>query len=100
MAAVADANAPHALDEALKGCSACAYTVIPFLCPNPNDCIPQSVAGVRNVLESCAAETGIKRFVFTSTSMAASPIVFNEEIKVTQSSWNEGALKEAYAPPP
>lgn len=69
--------------------------------PNPQNVIPTAIAGAVNALKSAYAEPSVKRFVFTSSSSAAvlsSP--GTPGILVTKDTWNEDAIKEAWAEPP
>lgn len=63
--------------------------------------IPQAIAFAENALKSAYKEASVKRFVLTSSSSAcylADPSV--PGIKVTADTWNETALKAAWADPP
>lgn len=42
----------------------------------------------------------IKRFVFTSSSTAATTPVPDKEFEITEKSWNQYAIDKAWAPPP
>lgn len=54
-----------------------------------------------NALQAAYAESGVKRFVFTSSSAAAvSSSIGAARIKVTEESWNEDTIKEAWTEPP
>jgi nucleoside-diphosphate-sugar epimerase len=99
--AVPDFNADGAFDEAVKGVSAIAHvaSVLTFD-SNPNNVIPQTVAGVTSILVSALRESSVKEVIFTSSLMASIfPVLGHEEI-VDRNSWNEVAVKAAWAPPP
>lgn len=69
--------------------------------PNPNNVIPGVIAGAVNALKAAYAEPSVKRFVYTSSSSAtvlAHPA--QTGINVTEETWNEDAIKEAWADPP
>src|SRR5579862_9360867 len=59
-----------------------------------------TVAGILNVLNSAAKEQSVKRFVFTSSSTAATLPKPNVEFTVDQNTWNDEVLPVAWAPPP
>ncbi|PNP58456.1 hypothetical protein FNYG_15119 [Fusarium nygamai] len=98
---VPDLSAAGAFDEAVKGVSAVAHiaSVLDFD-PNPNNVVPQTVAGVTSVLESASKESSVTRFVFTSSIVAAVFPTADQDGVVDRNSWNELAVKEAWAPPP
>ncbi|RKL33148.1 hypothetical protein BFJ72_g10164 [Fusarium proliferatum] len=98
---VPDLSAAGAFDEAVKGVSAVAHiaSVLDFD-PNPNNVVPQTVAGVISVLESASKEPSVTRFVFTSSIVAAVFPTPDSDGVVDRNSWNEFAIKAAWAPPP
>ena len=55
---------------------------------------------VENALESAAKEPSIKRFVYCSSSSAATQHKVNEKFDLTFDSWNEEDVARAWAPPP
>ncbi|KAK7716924.1 hypothetical protein SLS64_002467 [Diaporthe eres] len=99
---VADLTSEGAFDEAVKGTSVVAHTAsITSFESDPNIVIPQAIAFAENALKSAYKEASVKRFVLTSSSSAcylADPSV--PGIKVTADTWNESALKAAWADPP
>lgn len=73
---VSDISAAGVFDEAVKGVSAVTHiaSILDFD-PNPNNVVPQTVAGVTSILESASNESSVTRFVFTSSmAAAASPM--------------------------
>lgn len=62
--------------------------------------IPEVLAGVRHVLESAAKQPSVKRFVYTSSSTAATAPKPNIEFKITTETWNQEDIDAAWAPPP
>ncbi|KAF5631174.1 aldehyde reductase 2 [Fusarium tjaetaba] len=98
---VPDLSAAGAFDKAVKGVSAVAHiaSVLDFD-PNPNNVVPQTVAGVTSVLESASKESSVTRFVFTSSIVAVVFPTPDQDDVVDRNSWNEFAVKEAWAPPP
>ena len=68
--------------------------------PDPNEVIPEVLAGVDNILEATTTEPKVKRFVFTSSSLAAVSPVPDVKFDIDENSWNEECIKEAWAPGP
>ncbi|WAO87457.1 Epimerase domain-containing protein [Fusarium falciforme] len=99
---VADLAAEGAFDEAMKGTSVVAHTAsITSFAPDPNDVIPQAIAFAENALKSAYKETSVKRFVLTSSSSAAVLSVPGAPgVEVLEDTWNEFAVKAAWAEPP
>lgn len=62
---------------------------------DPNEVIPQTVAGVRTLLDSASKEPSVKSFVYTSSSVAASGA--NKPLVLDTSSWNDVQIKEAWS---
>lgn len=67
---------------------------------DPNAVIPDVVAGINSVMESAAKEPQIKRFVFTSSSTAATNPKPNTKFTIDANSWNNETVEMAWAPPP
>lgn len=65
---------------------------------DPNAVIPEVIAGVKSILESSAKEKSIKRFVYTSSSMAATMPKPNKKFTITPQSWNQEAVDKAWGP--
>jgi nucleoside-diphosphate-sugar epimerase len=68
--------------------------------PDPNVTIPIAIKATLNVLKSAAKSPSIKRFVLTSSSVAAYTPENNKRSEITGESWNEDSVKAATAPPP
>lgn len=68
--------------------------------PDPNKVIPEVLAGVNEALKSAAKEPSVKRFVYTSSSTAATRVILNKEFAVTANTWNDLDMEDAWAPPP
>jgi nucleoside-diphosphate-sugar epimerase len=62
--------------------------------------VPPVLNSVKNLLEVAAAEPSIKRFVYTSSGMAAMYPNLREKVHVDSSSWNHAAVDAAWKPPP
>ncbi|KAI8677651.1 Epimerase domain-containing protein [Fusarium keratoplasticum] len=99
---VADLTAEGAFDEAVKGTSVVAHTAtITSFAPDPSDVIPQAIAFAENALKSAYKENSVKRFVLTSSSSAAVlSIPGAPGVEVLEDTWNEFAVKAAWAEPP
>ncbi|TGO58120.1 hypothetical protein BCON_0058g00020 [Botryotinia convoluta] len=90
-----------AFDEAVKGVTGIAHVASNMsFSPNPNDVIPECLAGVNGLLKSAAAEPSVKRFVITSSSMAATSPKPNKEFYIDENTWNDEDVEAAHAPPP
>lgn len=83
------------------GCSGVVHvaSVVTFD-PDPNNVIPQSESFVENAFEAAMKVKSIQRFVFTSSSTAATQSKFNEVYDLTDQSWNDEAVTKAWASPP
>ena len=69
--------------------------------PNPNNVIPGVIDGAVGALKSAYKEPSVVRFVFTSSSSATVSSAPNQTgIVVKEDTWNEDAVKEAWAEPP
>ncbi|EXL68140.1 hypothetical protein FOPG_15792 [Fusarium oxysporum f. sp. conglutinans race 2 54008] len=91
---VPDMAAKSAFDEAVKA----SILTFDF---NPHNVIPDVIAGAMNALQAAYAESSVKRFLFTSSSAAAvSSSIGAAGSKVTEETWNEDAIKEAWAETP
>lgn len=66
---------------------------------DPNEVIPQTIAGVESVLHSAVKEPSIKSFVYTSSSMAAAGGVPgpNNTFQIDSSTWNDSQIAEAWS---
>lgn len=69
--------------------------------PDPHINIPIDTNGLLGLLNSSYKNPSVRRFVYTSSSFAAySSLSANERpLTVTQDTWNEEAIKEAWTPP-
>lgn len=68
--------------------------------PDPNKVVPQVIAGAVNAAESAAKEPSIKRFVYTSSSVAITTPKPNKKFEISINDWNEEDVKIAWADPP
>ncbi len=87
---VSDLTDSHAFDKACKGCDGVihAATVVNFS-PDPNEVIPPTVAGAVNALQSAKRAGTVKRFVYTSSSTAATMPILDRKFSIGKDTWNE-----------
>ncbi|KAK2684760.1 hypothetical protein QWA68_016290 [Fusarium oxysporum] len=99
---VPDLEVEGAFDDAVKDTCIVAHSAsIMSFSADPNAVIPQAVSFAQNALKSAYKERSVKRFVFTSSSLAAiSSALGVPGVEVTENSWNDFAVKAAWAPPP
>ncbi|KAH6673670.1 hypothetical protein B0J14DRAFT_667193 [Halenospora varia] len=98
---VEDMATEGVFDEAIKGVSGIAHVAsILTFDSNPEKVIPDVLKGVRGIMNSAAKEPSVKRFVYTSSSTAATAPIHNKEFLIDSNMWNEKQIKEAHAPPP
>ena len=62
--------------------------------------LPAVTATVNHILESAAANPGVKRFIMTSSSTAATNPKPGVEFTITETTWNQEVVDAAWAPPP
>jgi nucleoside-diphosphate-sugar epimerase len=88
----------HAYDEAVKGVSGIVHlaSVLTFS-EVAEEVIQPSVKGTLNILKAATLEPKIKSLVVTSSSTAALTPVPNQEITITQDSWNDAVLQRIAA---
>lgn len=67
--------------------------------PDANQVIPVSVGGTLNALKAAYAESSVKRFVLTSSSVAALGSL-HDGSPVAEETWNEVAVHKAWVEPP
>ncbi|KAK5129956.1 hypothetical protein LTR08_002673 [Meristemomyces frigidus] len=91
------------LDEAVKGCAGVIHVAsnISFSA-DANVVVNEAIAFTNSALESAAQEASVKRFVSTSSGVAVLQPGdrLNERFDITPDTWNEKAVKIAWAPPP
>ena len=69
--------------------------------PDPNNVIPAAISGAINALKAAYSEKSVQRFVFTSSSAAAVISAPNKVgTIVTEQTWNETMVQQAWADPP
>jgi nucleoside-diphosphate-sugar epimerase len=98
---VPDMAAPGAFDVAIKGASGFAHVATPVMVSfDPNEGVPIVVNGTLNALKAAANEPSVKRVVLTSSSTAAASPQPNKVFTIDSNTWNDTAVKAAWAPPP
>lgn len=68
--------------------------------PDPNNTIPVVISGSLNALKAAYDEQSVKRFIYTSSSAAVYNPLDEPDNMVTQYTWNEKAIREAWKEPP
>lgn len=98
---VPDLGARDAFTDAVKGMSAIAHvaTVVTFDA-DPHKVVPQTVGGTLSMLHAALGEPEVKAFVYTSSVVAATRFIPGDDTHVERDTWNEEAIKLAWAPPP
>lgn len=92
---------PGAFDDAVMGASGLIHVATPGMQSyDPNEAIATVVNGALNALEAAAKEGSVKRVVLTSSSTAAASPKPNVHFIIDENTWNEEAVKAAWAPPP
>jgi nucleoside-diphosphate-sugar epimerase len=66
---------------------------------DPKKVIPEVLASINRILKSAALSSSVKRFVYTSSSTAATAPKPNKEFGITIDLWNESDIKAAWARP-
>ncbi|KAK5709724.1 hypothetical protein LTR17_019544 [Elasticomyces elasticus] len=96
---VEDFNTPGAFNEAVQGVDAILLTATKLPGPaDPNDIVPETIAGTLGILNSALSAPSVKRVVYTGTI----PIVFRpgETYKQDGTTWADDAVAAAWAPSP
>ncbi|QDS69750.1 hypothetical protein FKW77_010133 [Venturia effusa] len=93
---VKDMTKDGAFDEAIKGCVGVAHVASNMTFSNSYDeVVGDAVKGALSALKSASKEPGIKRFVLTSSSCAATTPEPGKKFTVHKDSWNDEAVKLA-----
>ncbi|KAJ5267496.1 hypothetical protein N7478_010304 [Penicillium angulare] len=97
-ATVPDLATPSAFDQAVKGVAAiCHVASIVNFDPEPNNVIPQTVAGAVSIMEAALTEPSVKEFVYTSSIVAATIPAPGNVTRVDRSTWNDQAVQLAWS---
>ncbi|TQN68664.1 Aldehyde reductase 2 [Colletotrichum shisoi] len=91
-----------AFDSLVEDVSAVIHVASPVsFSPNPESVIPSSIAVALNALKAANKSPSVKRFVFTSSSVAAAlPKPNKGGIEVTSDSWNTHSVEIAWREAP
>lgn len=101
LAEVPEMSTPGAFDDAFKGASGMVHVATPVMKHyDPFVAIILVVNGALEALKSAAKEPKITRVVMTSSSSAAASPQPNKEFIIDENTWNQSAVKAAWAPPP
>lgn len=65
---------------------------------DPNVAVPRAVNGALNALKASAKVPGLKRFIFTSSSFAATQPKPEKKFTITTESYNDEAVERARKP--
>jgi nucleoside-diphosphate-sugar epimerase len=98
---VANMKEPGAFEGLLNDCEGVAHVASDLsFDSDPNVVITGCVNGIRAILHEAQSTPTIKRFVYTSSSNAATRPLVGEPKHIDSTSWNDEVLEEAWAPPP
>ena len=101
LAQVPDMFHDGAFDEVVKVAAGIAHVATPVMqFHDPNIAVPIVVNGTVHALASTAAEPSVQRVIITSSSTAAASPQPNKVFTIDEKTWNEAAVKAAWAPPP
>jgi nucleoside-diphosphate-sugar epimerase len=100
-AIVSDMTLQGDFDEVVKGVSAVIHqsSVMSFD-KNQNKVIAPAIAGIMTDLKAAAKEQGVKRFVHTSSSVAATLAKPGKKFHMESGTWNEESFEATYELPP
>lgn len=86
---VADMSVENAFDEAVKGVDAVMHVAsdVSFN-PDPKKIIAPTVQAATGIMKSALKESSIKRFVYTSSSTAATYPTVNQKFHLDRNKWN------------
>ncbi|PSN66712.1 dihydroflavonol-4-reductase [Corynespora cassiicola Philippines] len=90
---VPDITAPGCYDEAVKGVQGIVHLASPLGGEDADALIRTAVEGGLNALRAAAKEKGIKRFVYTSSSVAAVTPKPDTEVTVRVTDFNEEGIR-------
>ncbi|GJC83964.1 NAD-dependent epimerase/dehydratase terH [Colletotrichum liriopes] len=68
--------------------------------PNPNTVVTEVVSSLHSLLESAAKTAEVKSFVYTSSFAAVASPTTGVARKITEETYSEDFVREAWAPPP
>lgn len=98
---VADMKISGAFEGLLNDCEGVAHVASDLsFNPDPNIVITGCVNAIESILKVAHSTPSVKRFVYTSSSNAATRPLSDQPRHVDATSWNEEILEQAWAPPP
>jgi nucleoside-diphosphate-sugar epimerase len=98
---VPDLATPHAFDDAVRGVAGIVHiATVGTFDPDPNNVVPQTVAGVTGILTAAEKEPTVKEFVYTSSIVTSTFATEGNYTHVTEDTWNDAVMDVAWAPPP
>ncbi|KAL1858997.1 hypothetical protein VTK73DRAFT_7715 [Phialemonium thermophilum] len=69
--------------------------------PDPNQVLPPTLAGINGILEAALRAPAVRSFVYTSSIVTSVMHPYHgKKVHVERDTWNEEALRLAWAPPP
>ncbi|KAH7011053.1 aldehyde reductase [Ilyonectria destructans] len=98
---VPDMTAEGAFDNVVSGAGGFIHVANDMSgSKNPDVAVARTVNGALNALKASAKEPGVKRFVYTSSSFAATQPKPGKRFTITHSTFNEEAMERAWQPDP
>ncbi|ORY10391.1 dihydroflavonol-4-reductase [Clohesyomyces aquaticus] len=99
LASVPDMTADGCYDEVVKGADGFIHVASPLSGSDPNEAIPIAVKGGLNALKAAAKNPSIKRFVYTSSSIATTFPRPDTDYTIDETSYNEEAVVKGWNHP-
>ncbi|KAH1346456.1 hypothetical protein KXV68_008780 [Aspergillus fumigatus] len=100
-ALVPNISAPGAFNEAIRGVDGIAHVASDLsFGSDPNKVIAPMLEALRHILTSAAKEPSVKRFVLTSSAIAALTPQPEQAIHVDTNTWNDSSIERAWRPAP
>ncbi|KAK9896079.1 NAD(P)-binding protein [Cystobasidium minutum MCA 4210] len=101
LAQVEDFTKEGCFDDAVKGVKAFVHVASDLsFKPDPNLIVTPAIKSTQHALSAAAEEPGIRAFVLTSSSTAATAPKPNTKFHISRDLWNEDDISKAWAPPP
>ncbi|KAG8356354.1 hypothetical protein FVEN_g5691 [Fusarium venenatum] len=98
---VPDMTAPGAFDHVVSGAKGFIHVANDMTgLRDPDIAIKRAVEGALNALKACAQDGNVKRFVYTSSSFAATQPKPGKRFTIYHDTYNEEALQNAWKPNP
>ncbi|KAF2191212.1 NAD(P)-binding protein [Zopfia rhizophila CBS 207.26] len=99
MVSVPDMTVEGCYDEVVKGVDGFIHIASPLGGQDASEMIPTGVKGGLNAVKAAANEPKVKRFVFTSSSIASYMPTPGVEFEVDENSWNEEGIRKGWNHP-